>query len=86
MQLLLTHKADANHCDKAGRTAIMLAGSKGYLGAVGKFFLTLFGPIEFTGLRRAVGNVSGNRCASDCRSRGGEFDPGLVLYFCGNCS
>ena len=39
MQLLLTHKADANHCDKAGRTAIMLAGSKGYLGAVGKFRL-----------------------------------------------
>ena len=41
MQLLLTHKADANHCDKAGRTAIMLAGSKGYLGAVGKFYLRL---------------------------------------------
>ena len=23
----------------------------------------------------AVGNVSGNRCESDCRSRGREFDP-----------
>ena len=26
--------------------------------------------------RSAVGNVSGNRCESDCRSRGCEFDPG----------
>ena len=32
----------------------------------------------------AVGNVSGNRCESDCRSRGREFDPGLVPYFCGD--
>ena len=30
------------------------------------------------GLRSAVGNVSG------CRSRGREFDPGLVPYFCGD--
>ena len=29
----------------------------------------------FTGLRGAVGNLSGNRCESDCRSRGREFDP-----------
>ena len=28
-----------------------------------------------TGPRSAVGNVSGNRCESDCRSRGPEFDP-----------
>ena len=28
-------------------------------------------------------HVSGNRCESDCRSRGREFDPGLVPYFCG---
>ena len=34
-----------------------------------------------TGLRNAVGNVSGNRCESDCRSRGREFDPGPVPYF-----
>ena len=33
-----------------------------------------------TGLRSAVGNVSGNRCESDCRSRGREFDPGPVPY------
>ena len=35
----------------------------------------------FTGSRRAVGNVSGYRCVSDCRSRGREFDPGPVPYF-----
>ena len=34
--------------------------------------------IEDTGPRSAVGNVSGNRCESDCRSRGREFDPGPV--------
>ena len=28
-----------------------------------------------TGPCSAVGNVSGNRCESDCRSRGCEFDP-----------
>ena len=28
-----------------------------------------------TGPRSAVGNVSGYRCVSDCRSRGREFDP-----------
>ena len=32
----------------------------------------------FTGPRSAVGNVSGNRCESDCRSRDREFDPSLV--------
>ena len=37
-----------------------------------------------TGPRRAVGNVSGNRCESDCRSRGGELDPGPVPYFQGD--
>ena len=35
----------------------------------------------FTGPRSAVGNVSGYRCVSDCRSRGREFDPGPVPYF-----
>ena len=34
-----------------------------------------------TGPRSAVGNVSGYRCVSDCRSRGCEFDPGPVPYF-----
>ena len=33
--------------------------------------------------RSAVGNVSGYRCVSDCRSRGREFDPGPVPYFRG---
>ena len=31
--------------------------------------------------RGTVGNVSGNRYQSDCRSRGREFDPGPVPYF-----
>ena len=31
--------------------------------------------LQATGLRSAVGNVSGNRCESDCRSRGREFIP-----------
>ena len=32
----------------------------------------------------AVGNMSGNRCESDCRSRGREFVPGPVPYFRGD--
>ena len=44
------------------------------------FHLCLAGP------RSAVGNVSGYRCVSDCRSRGREFDPGPVPYFRGDCS
>ena len=32
----------------------------------------------------AVGNMSGNRCESVCRSRGHEFDPGPVPYFHGD--
>ena len=38
------------------------------------------------GQRSAVGNVSGNRCQSDCRSRGREFDSGRVPYFRGDWS
>ena len=38
----------------------------------------------FTWLRCAAGNVSGNRCESDCRSRGCEFNPRLVPYFRGD--
>ena len=34
--------------------------------------------LEYTGLRRAVSNVYGNRCESDCRFRGREFDPILL--------
>ena len=37
-----------------------------------------------TGPRSAVGNVSGYRCVSDCRSKGREFDPGPVPYFGGD--
>ena len=35
----------------------------------------------WTGQRSAVGNVSCNRCESDCRSRGRELDHGPVQYF-----
>ena len=41
-------------------------------------------PMSNTGPRSAVGNVSGYRCVSDCRSRGREFDPGPVPYFRGD--
>ena len=34
--------------------------------------------------RSAVGNMSANRCESDCRSRGREFNPGPVPYFRGD--
>ena len=37
-----------------------------------------------TGPRSAVGNVSGYRCVSDCRSRGRKFDPDPVTYFRGD--
>ena len=37
-----------------------------------------------TGPRSAVGNMSGNRCESDCRSGGREFVPGPVPYFGGD--
>ena len=41
---------------------------------------------HITGPRSAVSNVSGNRCESDCRSRGRKFDPGPVPYFRGDWS
>ena len=44
----------------------------------------VFATINSTGPRSAVGNVSGYRCVSDCRSRGREFDPGPVPYFRGD--
>ena len=34
----------------------------------------------------SVGNVSGYRCVSECRSRDRDFDPGPVPYFCGDWS
>ena len=40
--------------------------------------------LKRTGPRSAIGNVSGYRCVSDCRSRGREFDPGPVPYFSGD--
>ena len=37
--------------------------------------LSLENKIRETGTRNPVSNASGNRCESDCRSRGREFDP-----------
>ena len=48
--------------------------------------LVLVQPRKIAGPHSAVGNVSGYRCVSDCRSRGREFDPGPVPYFRGNWS
>ena len=50
----------------------------------GTIFITALLTIIVTGPRSAVGNVSGYRCVSDCRSRGREFDPGSVPYFRGD--
>ena len=48
------------------------------------FCLAIPEPYLRAGPRSAVGNVSGYRCVSDCRSRGREFDPGPVPYFRGD--
>ena len=45
-----------------------------------KFVLSFNTPQKHTGPRSAVGNVSGNRCVSDCRSRGREFDARLMPW------
>ena len=37
-----------------------------------------------TGPRSPVGNVSGNRCESVCKTRVREFDAGQVPYFRGD--
>ena len=48
----------------------------------------VFKPTVYTGPKSAVGNMSGNmsdnRCESDYRSRGREFDPSPVPYFHGD--
>ena len=41
-------------------------------------------PKQGTGPHSAVDYVSGYSCVSDCRSRGCEFDPSPVPYFCGD--
>ena len=49
-------------------------------------WIELFWKHHLTGPRSAVCNVSGYICVYDCRSRGCEFYPGPVPYFCGNWS
>ena len=41
---------------------------------------------KYTGPRSTVCNVSGNRCESDCRSRGRELNPSPVPFFRGDRS
>ena len=48
--------------------------------------LCTFAYSTMAGSRSAVGNVSGYRCVSNCRSRGRDFDPGPVQYFRGDWS
>ena len=53
----------------------------------GSILLAIEGTIiKQTGPRSAVGNVSGYRCVSDCRSRDPEFNPGPIPYFRGDWS
>ena len=40
----------------------------------------------FIGPHSTVCNISGYRCVPDSRSRGREFDPSTVPYFCGDKS
>ena len=49
-------------------------------------YLNLLQAKFLKGPRSAVGNMSGNRCESDCRSRGREFDPDPVPYTRGDWS
>ena len=49
-----------------------------------KSFLYFYANYRDYYIKSDVGNVSGNRCESDCRSRGHKFDPGLVPYFHGD--
>ena len=65
------HKILAENCDY-----ILTYWFKHVLGAQ-KNRLTTY----VTGLRSTVGNMSGYRCESDCRSRGSEFDPGRSHTF-----
>ena len=44
--------------------------------AVERYNTTQIGKVTAPG--STVGNVSGYKCESDCRSRCGEFDPGPV--------
>ena len=69
---------------RAGKAAAMLRLSCALaVGQFDKYQNHMYWPIS-AGPRSAVGNVSGYRCVSDCRSRGLEFDPGLVPYFRGD--
>ena len=50
-------------------------------GCVAQLVMCLTRPGEHMGLCSPVGNLSGKRCESDCRSRGPKFNPSPVPYF-----
>ena len=64
------------------KIAVPLFGAACAAPNIGTAILYLFS--STTGPCSAVSKVSGNRCESDCRSRGREFNPGPVTYFRGD--
>ena len=69
----------------SGKIEVMIGGGLENPGTLIEYFHKFVLCIHnITGPRSAVGNVSGHRCVSDCRSRGHEFDPGPVPYFRGD--
>ena len=87
--ILRSHRSEFTYCDvffkKTLKNALISAKSvvPDEIQHYAAFHLGLH-CLKKTGPRSAVGNVSGYRCMSDCRSRGQEFDPGPVLYFRGD--
>ena len=51
------------------------------MSAVSNFFIRPQHILFSTGPGNPVGNMSNYRGVSDCRSRGHEFDPGMVPHF-----
>ena len=69
-----------------GGLIVLISEVEGHIYKDNKFYCNLMTWSFFadTGPHSAVGNVSGYRCVSDCRSRGREFNPGPVPYYRGD--
>ena len=85
LQFFVVDKNDVINCTALSNNQLPISGTKNYaqLGLFYKKYIILR-LLTDLGPRSAVGNVSGYRCVSDCRSRGREFDPGPVPYFRGD--